>query len=84
MDNKPANVSFAHEDRQWDARFNVQDDESLNAILDGIKAERKKENSNTYLLEVQKLELDHIKTIIKSDTYMWPSFLIIVPPSQVF
>lgn len=30
-------VPFHHEDRQWDARFNVQQDEDLVRLLDGIK-----------------------------------------------
>lgn len=30
-------VPFHHEDRQWDARFNVQQDEDLSRLLDGIK-----------------------------------------------
>jgi hypothetical protein len=35
-------VPFHHEDRQWDARFNVQDDTSLNEILKGIKEDNDK------------------------------------------
>lgn len=33
--NKP--VAFTHEDRQWDARFNVQTDDALEQLLNGIK-----------------------------------------------
>jgi hypothetical protein len=36
------NVSFTTEDRQWDARFNVQDEESLSELVDAIKEEDKK------------------------------------------
>lgn len=32
-------VPFTHEDRQWDARFNVQDDADLTRLLDAITAE---------------------------------------------
>lgn len=35
---KNNNVPLHHEDRQWDARFNVQLDEDLNNIVDHIKA----------------------------------------------
>lgn len=30
-------VPFHHEDRQWDARFNIQEDNALERIVDGIK-----------------------------------------------
>lgn len=33
-----SSVSYKTEDRQWDARFNVQTDEYLDSILDNIKA----------------------------------------------
>lgn len=32
-------VPFHHEDRQWDARFNVQQDEDLTRLLDAIRAD---------------------------------------------
>lgn len=32
-------VPYHHEDRQWDARFNVQEEEDLGRLLDGIKSE---------------------------------------------
>lgn len=35
-------VSYKHEDRQWDARFNVQTDEYLNQITEAIKNEHDK------------------------------------------
>lgn len=35
-------VHHKHEDRQWDARFNVQQDEYLQQIIDAIKAENEK------------------------------------------
>jgi hypothetical protein len=35
-------VSYKHEDRQWDARFNVQSDEYLGIITESIKAEEAK------------------------------------------
>lgn len=34
---QPKTVSFKTEDRQWDARFNVQSDEDLEALLEGVK-----------------------------------------------
>lgn len=34
-----SNVSFNTLDRQWDARFNVQTDDSLNLLIDSIKSE---------------------------------------------
>lgn len=34
-----SNVSFNTLDRQWDARFNVQTDDSLNTLVDAIKSE---------------------------------------------
>lgn len=37
-DTRPKTVPYHHEDRQWDARFNVQQDEDLANLLDGIKA----------------------------------------------
>jgi hypothetical protein len=35
------NVSFKHEDRQWDARINVQSDEYLAALTNAIRAEER-------------------------------------------
>ena len=35
-------IAYNHEDRQWDARFNVQTDEYLNLIVDSIKSEHEK------------------------------------------
>jgi hypothetical protein len=35
-------VAFTHEDRQWDARFNVQDDSDLTRLVDAIKSENDK------------------------------------------
>ena len=35
-------VAFTHEDRQWDARFNVQDDSDLTRLVDAIKGENDK------------------------------------------
>jgi len=32
-------VPYHHEDRQWDGRFNVQEEEDLGRLLDGIKSE---------------------------------------------
>ena len=38
--NKPTKyVPFNHQERQWDARFNVQSDEDLRALLDGVQNE---------------------------------------------
>jgi len=37
LDTTLRQVPFHHEDRQWDGRFNVQDDEDLRRLLDGIK-----------------------------------------------
>lgn len=34
---QPKTVSYKTEDRQWDARFNVQADEDLDALLEGVK-----------------------------------------------
>lgn len=34
---QPKTVSYQTEDRQWDARFNVQSTEDLEALLDGVK-----------------------------------------------
>lgn len=39
MERKSNNVAYTHEDRQWDARFNVQADSDLTSLLDAIKAE---------------------------------------------
>lgn len=36
------NVPYNYEDRQWDARFNVQTDDYLNEIVESIKAENQK------------------------------------------
>lgn len=36
------NVAYTHEDRQWDARFNVQDDADLEQLLDGIRSDADK------------------------------------------
>ena len=35
-------VPFHHEERQWDARFNVQQDEDLNRLLEGIRSDADK------------------------------------------
>nr|WDW25751.1 MAG: replication-associated protein [Canine parvovirus] len=35
---QPKTVSYKTEDRQWDARFNVQSQEDLDALLEGVKA----------------------------------------------
>lgn len=37
MQQAPKTVPYHHEDRQWDARFNVQQDDDLTNLLDGIK-----------------------------------------------
>lgn len=37
MNNTIKNVPYTHEDRQWDARFNVQNDEDLEALLFAVK-----------------------------------------------
>nr|QTE03869.1 MAG: replication protein [Grus japonensis parvo-like hybrid virus] len=34
---QPKTVSYKTEDRQWDARFNVQSDDDLNNLLEGVK-----------------------------------------------
>lgn len=34
---QPKTVSYQTEDRQWDARFNVQSDEDLDNLLEGVK-----------------------------------------------
>nr|WCR62123.1 MAG: replication protein [Parvoviridae sp.] len=34
---QPKTVSYKTEDREWDARFNVQADEDLDALLEGVK-----------------------------------------------
>nr|QTE03954.1 MAG: replication protein [Syrmaticus ellioti parvo-like hybrid virus] len=34
---QPKTVSYKTEDREWDARFNVQNDEDLDALLAGVK-----------------------------------------------
>lgn len=39
MEHKQTNVAYTHEDRQWDARFNVQTDSDLDTLLDSIRAE---------------------------------------------
>lgn len=39
MDKPPKVVPYHHEDRQWDARFNVQTDGDLNALISAIKDE---------------------------------------------
>lgn len=39
---RPKSVPFHHEDRQWDARFNVQQDEDLAKLLEGIKSDETK------------------------------------------
>lgn len=39
MNNKPTTVSYTYEDRQWDARFNVQNESDLTTLLDAIKTE---------------------------------------------
>lgn len=39
MQNTPKTVPHHHEDKQWDGRFNVQNDEDLVRLLDGIKSE---------------------------------------------
>lgn len=39
MEPSPKSVPFTHQDRQWDARFNVQTDPDLEALLDGIKTD---------------------------------------------
>nr|QKE54887.1 MAG: replication protein [Parvoviridae sp.] len=36
---RPKSVSFNHEDRQWDCRFNVQTDADLDELLAAIKSE---------------------------------------------
>ena len=36
-DNGPKSVPYQHEDRQWDARFNVPTTEDLEKLTDGIK-----------------------------------------------
>lgn len=35
----PKQVSFQHEDRQWDCRFNVQTDNDLETLLTGIRSD---------------------------------------------
>jgi hypothetical protein len=42
MQAAPKSVPFHHEDRQWDARFNVQQDEDLAKLIEGIKADADK------------------------------------------
>lgn len=39
MNTPVSTVSYTHEDRQWDARFNVQTDDVLDAIVSNIKSE---------------------------------------------
>lgn len=39
MDGKPKTISFRHEDRQWDARFNVPTPEYLESILSNLRNE---------------------------------------------
>jgi Parvovirus non-structural protein NS1 len=39
QDTSVRSVPYHHEDRQWDARFNVQQDEDLTRLLDAIKSE---------------------------------------------
>lgn len=39
MNNRVTTVPYTHEDRQWDARFNVQQDSDLESLLTAIKAE---------------------------------------------
>lgn len=39
MEAAPRSVPFHHEDRQWDARFNVQDDGDLDKLVGAIKGE---------------------------------------------
>lgn len=36
-DTRPKTVPYHHEDRQWDARFNVQQEEDLGKLLDAVK-----------------------------------------------
>ena len=42
MNSTPTTVAYSHEDRQWDARFNVQTDDVLDTILTNIKLEDSK------------------------------------------
>lgn len=39
---QPKSVSYQHEDRQWDCRFNVQTEGDLDKLLDGIRADNVK------------------------------------------
>jgi len=42
MEKKVTSVSYTYEDRQWDARFNIQTDEYFDTIVDAIKSENTK------------------------------------------
>lgn len=39
---KPTTVAYNHEDRQWDARINMQTDEYANDVISAIKSEAEK------------------------------------------
>ena len=39
---KPTSVAYNHEDRQWDARINMQTDEYANEVIEAIKSEASK------------------------------------------